>query len=69
MLLIQKEENMTKVQANNIIYYYELISKSSVEIMGIRVSMRKQHNFETKNFPLRNMGDTVGRYGRGGYTS
>ena len=24
---------------------------------------------DTRNFPFCNMGDTVGRYGRGGYTS
>ena len=47
MLLIKKEENMTKVQENNNIYYYEVISKSNYDKIGIVVSMCKQHNFET----------------------
>ena len=46
-MLIQNEENMTKAQVNNNIYYYEVISKPNVHIIGITVSMWKQHNFET----------------------
>ena len=35
ILLIQKDENMTKVQVRNIICYYEVISKPNVDIIVI----------------------------------
>ena len=38
---------MTTVQVNNNSSYYEVSSKTYVEITGITVSMWKQHNFET----------------------
>ena len=38
---------MTKVQVKNDIFYYELSRKSNVYIIGITLSMWKQHNFET----------------------
>ena len=47
MLFIQKEENMTKVQLNNSFFYYELTSTTNSYIIGITVSIWKQHNFET----------------------
>ena len=37
---------MTKLQVNNNIYYYEVISKSNVGIISITVSTWKQHIFE-----------------------
>ena len=46
MMLIQKEENMTKVQVNNNIFYYELSSKPNVDIIGITVYIRKRNNFK-----------------------
>ena len=46
MMLIQKEKNMTKVEANDNIYYYEVSIKPNIEIIGISVYLRKQHNFE-----------------------
>ena len=42
-----KGRNLTKVQVKNNIYYYEVSSKPNVDIIGITVSMRKQHIFET----------------------
>ena len=47
MLLIQNKEDMKKVQVNKHILYFELSSKPSVEILGVKVSMLKQHDFET----------------------
>ena len=38
---------MTKLLVNNNIYYREVSSKPNVEIIGITLSMRKQHIFET----------------------
>ena len=38
MLLIQKEENLIKIQVNNKIYYYEVISKPNVDIIGIMLN-------------------------------
>ena len=46
MVAIQKEENIKKLQVSNKIYYYGVSSKPNVGIIGISVSMRKQHNFE-----------------------
>ena len=37
---------MIKVQVNNKIYYYGVSSKPNPEIIYIKVSMRKHHNFE-----------------------
>ena len=47
MLLIQNEENITKVHVNYNIYYYEVSSQPNVDLICIAVSMRKQQNFET----------------------
>ena len=44
-LLIERKENMTKVKVNNNIYYYEVISKSNVHIIGLTVFIPKQHKF------------------------
>ena len=38
---------MTKVQTKNNIYYYEFSNKSNFDIIGITLSMWKQHNFKT----------------------
>ena len=47
MVFIQKEENMTKVQLNKNIFYFELSSKPNVDIIGITLSMWKLHNYGT----------------------
>ena len=47
MVLIQKEENTTKVKVNNNIFYFELSIKPNAKIIVITVSMCKRHNFET----------------------
>ena len=44
MVLIQKEENMTKVQV--IFFYFELSFKPNVDIVGINVSILKRNDFE-----------------------
>ena len=46
-MFIKKEANITKVQVNNNVFYYELSSKPNVEIIVIIVSMWKHHNFGT----------------------
>ena len=38
---------MTKVQVNRNIFYFELISKPNVDMIGITVSIWKQQNLET----------------------
>ena len=38
---------MTKVQTNKDIFYFELNSKTIFDIIGITVSIWKQHDFET----------------------
>ena len=47
ILPIQKEENMTKIQVNNNIYYHEVISKPNFYIIVIALCMWKQNHFET----------------------
>ena len=42
MLSIQKR-NMTKVLVNKNIFYFELSSKTNVDILGITVSMCNKH--------------------------
>ena len=41
MLLIQDKEDVKKVQAKNNIFYFELSSRTNVDIIGIKLSMRK----------------------------
>ena len=36
---------MKQVQVNNNIFYFELSSKPNIFILGIAVSMRKDHEF------------------------
>ena len=43
---VNPKNNMTKLQVNNKIYNYGLISKPNVNIICITISMWKQHNFE-----------------------
>ena len=47
MWYIQKKEDMKKLQVNKSIFYFKLSSKNNVDILGITVSMWKQHDFET----------------------
>ena len=42
-----KERKYDNSISENNIFYYELGSKPNVDILGITVSMYKQHNFET----------------------
>ena len=46
MIPTQKKEDMTKIQLNKNIFYFELGSKPNVDIFGIEVYMWKQHDFE-----------------------
>ena len=46
-LSIQKQKDMKKLQGNQHIFYSELISKPTVDIIGIKVSMWNEHKFET----------------------
>ena len=46
IMLIQKEENMTKVQAKNKKFYYELINEPNVDIIVITVYMWKDINLK-----------------------
>ena len=46
-MLNQKKEDMTKLQVNKNIFYFELSSKPNVYIHGITVSMWEGHTFET----------------------
>ena len=45
MLSIQMKEDMTKLQVNKNIFYFELSSTQNVDILGITLSMWKQHDF------------------------
>ena len=47
MVLIQKEENMTKLQVNKNIFFVELSSKPNVDIIVITLYMCKIYDFET----------------------
>ena len=61
MVLIQKEDNIKKVQVNKNIFYYELNNKPNVDVISITVYICKQHNFEsifTSNCAL-NIQDTI----------
>ena len=54
---------MIKVQVKNNIFYFELSSKPDVDILGISVSMWKNHGFETiftSNFVI-NIQDVIGK--------
>ena len=64
ILLIQNEENMTKVNVNNDIYYYEFMSQPNFELIGITVSMWKQHNFENifNSDDVLNIQDSIGKF-------
>ena len=46
IILILKEENITKVNVINNSYYYEFVSKTNIYIIGITVHMWEKHNFE-----------------------
>ena len=63
MLSIQKEENITKLQVNNNINYYEVSGKPNVDIIGNTLSMWKQHNFETifTSDDVLNIQDAIGK--------
>ena len=47
MLLIQRKEDMKKLQVNKNIFSFELSGKSNVDTLGITVHMWKRHEFET----------------------
>ena len=47
IMLIQTEDNMTKVPLNNNIYYNKVSSKPNIDIIGIIVTLWENYNFET----------------------
>ena len=63
MLFILKEENITKLQVNNNIYYYEVSSKPNVDSIGITLSMRKKHNLKTifTSYDVLNIQDAIAK--------
>ena len=63
ILFILKEENVTKLQVYNNIYYYEVGSKPDVDSIGITVSMRKQHNLKTifTSYDVLNIQDAIAK--------
>ena len=46
MMSIQKKENMTNIEVNQDIFYFELSGKTNVDIIGIIVSMWKCCDFK-----------------------
>ena len=63
MLFILKEENITKLQVNNNIYYYEVGSKPNVDSIGITLSMRKKYNLKTifTSYDVLNIQDAIAK--------
>ena len=63
MLSFQNKENMTKVQVNKNIFYFELSSKPNVGILRITVSMWRKHELVaifTSN-DVMNIQDAIGK--------
>ena len=63
MLFILKEENITKLQVNNNIYYYEVSSKPNVDSIGITLSMREKLNLKTifTSYDVMNIQDAIAK--------
>ena len=63
MLFILKEENITTLQVNNNIYYYEVSSKPNVDSIGITLSMREKLNLKTifTSYDVLNIQDAIAK--------